>query len=169
MEMEWRDIVGYEGFYQISEYGDIKNVKTQKIRKMRVNQKHGYAEVDLYKNGNCSWKRVHRLVAEAFIDNPDCLPVVMHLDNDKLNNHYTNLQWGTISDNTKQAFDDHLIDTSKQYEIYNDEEIISVIGLEELELMTGYGHSQLNTYLKNNSALKRGQYKGYKIRNLGRL
>ena len=104
--MIWKYVVGYEDFYKISEFGDILNVKTNKIRKTRPNTKHGYIDIDLYKNGKCRWKRVHRLVAEAFVPNPDNLPIVMHLDNNKQNNHYTNLKWGTISKNTKQAFDD---------------------------------------------------------------
>ena len=167
--MEWKDVIGYENYYQVSEFGDIKNAKTGIIRKTRINQKHGYIDVDLYKDGKCSWKRVHRIVAEAFIPNPDELPIVMHLDNNKINNHYTNLQWGTISDNTKQAFDDGLLETSKQYELYNDDEQILILGMKELSEITGYGHSQLNIYIRNNSALKKGQYKGYKINNLGRL
>lgn len=61
-------------------------------------------------------KRVHRIVAEAFIPNPDNLPIVMHLDNDKKNNHVDNLKWGTISENTKQAFEDGLARNSKGFE-----------------------------------------------------
>lgn len=167
--MEWRDVIGYEGYYQISEYGDIKNTKTNKIRKTRASSKHGYIEIDLYKDASCSWKRVHRLVAEAFIPNPENLSVVMHLDNNKTNNHYTNLKWGTISENTKQAFDDKLLDTSKKYELYNETERIETTGMQELQQITGYGHSQLNAYIRNNEPLKKGQYKGYKINNLGRL
>ena len=167
--MEWRDIVGYEGYYQVSEFGDIKNVKTNKIRKTRINSKHGYIDVDLYKDGKCSWKRINRVVAEAFIPNPDELPVVLHLDNNKINNHYTNLKWGTISENTKQAFDDDLLDTTKKYELYNDSETIEVLGMNKLQELTGYGHSQLHAYMRSKNALKKGQYKGYKINNLGRL
>ena len=84
--MIWKYVVGYEDFYKISEFGDILNVKTNKIRKTRPNTKHGYIDIDLYKNGKCRWKRVHRLVAEAFVPNPDNLPIVMHLDNNKQNN-----------------------------------------------------------------------------------
>lgn len=168
-EMEWRDIIGYEGYYQISEYGDIKNTKTGKIRRPKINSKHGYMDIDLYKDGLCSWKRVHRLVAEAFIPNLNNLPVVMHLENNKTNNHYTNLKWGTISENTEQAFNDELILTVKRYELYNDKENIIVVGMEQLQELTKYGHSQLNTNIKNNTILKRGPYKGYKINNLGRL
>lgn len=49
-------------------------------------------------------RRVHILVAEVYVPNPNNLPIVMHLDNNKANKHYTNLQWGTISENTKDAY-----------------------------------------------------------------
>lgn len=67
--LEWRPIPDYEEYYEISEFGDIKNIKTGKIRSARINKKHGYIDIDLYKDGHCCWKRVHRLVAEAFIPN----------------------------------------------------------------------------------------------------
>ena len=162
--MIWKYVVGYEDFYKISEFGDILNVKTNKIRKTRPNTKHGYIDIDLYKNGKCRWKRVHRLVAEAFVPNPDNLPIVMHLDNNKQNNHYTNLKWGTISKNTKQAFDDELIDKRKTYELYNDHENLKVIGLENLCEKTNYSNSSIAVYIKNNKPLLKGKYKGYKIK-----
>lgn len=60
--------------------------------------------------------RTHRLVAEAFLPNPDNLPVVMHLDNDKSNNDISNLKWGTVAENTKCAFDDGLEKNDKGLE-----------------------------------------------------
>lgn len=109
--MEWRDLYNFEDYYMISEYGDIKSKKTGKVRKLRSNVRHGYLDVDLYKEGKVYYKRVHRLVAETFLQLPDqhTNKVVMHLDNDKTNNHYTNLKWGTISENTLQAYKDGLI------------------------------------------------------------
>lgn len=68
-----------------------------------------------YPGGNIT-KRVHRLVANTFIPNPDNLPIVMHIDNDKKNNNVENLKWGTISENTKQAFDDGLAKNDKSWE-----------------------------------------------------
>lgn len=61
-------------------------------------------------------KRVHRIVAETFIPNPNHLPVVMHKDNNKKNNCVSNLKWGTVSENTKQAFDDGLARNAKGIE-----------------------------------------------------
>lgn len=161
--MIWRDIVGYEGYYKISEYGDIFSIKSNKIKKIRVNIRHGYLDIDLYKDGKCKWKRVHRLVAEAFISNPNNLPIVMHIDNNKQNNHYTNLKWGTISENTQQAVDDGLIDNRKFYKLYNELDSVDILGLQNLSKETGYSSSALLTYIKNDSPLLRGKYKGYKI------
>lgn len=164
--MIWKDIIGFEGYYQISEYGDIKNVKTGKIRKVKPNVRHGYLDIDLYKDGKCSYKRINRLVAEAFIPNPNNLPIVMHLDNNKLNNHYTNLKWGTISENTKQAFDDNLINKKQLYKIYNDYDNVEVLGLDSICEYTNYSKSSISIYLKNNKPLVQGKYKGYKISRL---
>lgn len=159
---EWKEIIGYEGLYEISSYGNIRNMKTGKIRNLQPG-KNGYVKVDLYKDGDCSWFRVHRLVAEAFIPNPLNLPVVMHLDNDKSNNYYLNLKWGTVSENTKQAFDDELICTADFFMIYNGEYTIICRGYNELIEYTGYGKSQLNYYIKYHEPLKKGNYKGYII------
>ena len=61
-------------------------------------------------------KRVHKIVAQTFIPNPNNLPIVMHKDNNKKNNCVTNLKWGTISENTKQACDDKLLVNKKGFE-----------------------------------------------------
>lgn len=60
--------------------------------------------------------RVHKLVAQAFIPNPDNKPIVMHLDNNKANPNYKNLKWGTISENTKQAYIDGLAKNDKSWD-----------------------------------------------------
>ena len=159
---EWREIIGYEGLYEISSYGNIKNTQTGKIRKLKPG-KNGYIKVDLYKEGLCTWYRVHRLVAEAFIPNPLNLPIVMHLDNDKSNNHYLNLKWGSISENTKQAYDDKLLITSEFFMMTNNEHTIICRGYDELIEYTGYCRSQLGCYVKSQEPLKKGKYKDYII------
>lgn len=74
------------------------------------NTVHGYKYCGVkYEDGTIISKRVHRLVASAFIPNPENLPIVMHLDNDKSNNRVENLAWGTISENTQAAFNDGLM------------------------------------------------------------
>ena len=92
---QWKDIQGYEGLYQISDCGRVKNSRTGRILKLRNNK--GYIEVTL--KGRTYL--VHRLVAEAFIPNIDNLPCVDHIDTNKENNVYTNLRWVTHSENMR--------------------------------------------------------------------
>lgn len=77
MQEIWKDIVGYEGLYQISNLGNVKSLKKDKIRKPCINP-NGYKMVNLYKNGISKNILVNRLVAKAFIPNPNDYPVVNH-------------------------------------------------------------------------------------------
>lgn len=90
----WRDIKGYEGFYQVSNLGRVRNSMTDKILKPVPN--HRYLRVTLCKNGVHKLFRIHRLVAQAFIPNPDNLPTVNHKDQDKTNNCVDNLEWSDM-------------------------------------------------------------------------
>lgn len=82
-----------------------------------LNTVYGYKYCGInYKDGRHLSRRVHRLVAEAFIPNPNNFPIVMHIDNNKANNNVHNLKWGTISENTKQAFNDGLTVNKKGFE-----------------------------------------------------
>ena len=98
MEEIWRDIIGYEGLYQISNLGRVKN-RHQKIIAFG-NDRFGYIRVHLWKNGISKHHLVHRLVAQAFLPNPDNLPCVNHKDENPLNNNEDNLEWCTVKYNT---------------------------------------------------------------------
>ena len=98
IEIEWRDVVGYEGLYKVSTEGNIKSIRRNKILSQDTNQ-DGYKRVQLYKNKASKNYSVHRLVAQAFIPNPDNLPQVNHKDEDKSNNCVSNLEWITPKDN----------------------------------------------------------------------
>ena len=91
----WKPIKGYEGLYQVSNFGRVKSLKfgKEKILKQSKNKKTGYLHVVLCKNGILKTFRVHRLVAEAFLDNPNNLPCVNHKDENKTNNNVDNLEW----------------------------------------------------------------------------
>jgi hypothetical protein len=88
----WRDVPGYEGLYEVSDWGRVRrNGKILKPAKI----KNGYLRVDLYKDGIQRHALLHRIVAQAFIPNPQNLPQVNHKDEDKTNNAVSNLEWCT--------------------------------------------------------------------------
>lgn len=92
MNEEWRDIKGYEGLYQVSNTGKVRNISYNYQLRLYC-RPDGYEQVILCKNGKVKAFRVHRLVAEAFIPNINDLPEVNHKDENKLNNYYENLEW----------------------------------------------------------------------------
>ena len=107
MEETWRDIKGFEGFYQISNFGNVKSynkrvkngngyaIKKGKVIKNNLTTS-GYYSVHLYDEcGKRIPKMIHRLVAEHFLPNPNNYPQVNHKDENKLNNHIDNLEWCT--------------------------------------------------------------------------
>lgn len=120
----WRDIVGYEGLYQVSNFGRVKSLKRKYINqygefgekeefikaqrlsafdKSRKDTK-GYFVVSLADNDRGKWVRVHRLVATAFLPNPDNLPEVNHKDGNKQNNNVENLEWVSHAQNCLHAW-----------------------------------------------------------------
>jgi len=112
---EWRDIEGYEGIYQVSNHGRVKsetrwrangtNGYIQKESILDQRFKHNrYGKVTLYKSGTKVDALVHRLVAAAFIPNPEKKPQINHKDNVSSNNNVNNLEWVTISENAKHAY-----------------------------------------------------------------
>lgn len=116
MEEIWKDIKGYEGSYQASNLGNIKSLErmvqgkigmricNERILKILIG-KRGYYTVNLGNGtGRCAIKTVHRLVAIAFIPNPENRPCVNHIDGNKLNNNINNIEWCTYSENNIHAF-----------------------------------------------------------------
>lgn len=103
----WMDIEGYDGRYQISNHGRVWNTATQSYMKPQL-KKTGYYSVNLMRaNKKIVTERVHRLVALYFCPKPEGCNVVNHLDCDKTNNYYRNLEWTTVSGNTKHCFENN--------------------------------------------------------------
>ena len=101
--MEFKDIIGYESLYEISKNGIIRNKKKGKVLKPSIDSS-GYYQVHFSKNGKSKKIRVHRLVAENFILNPFNKSQVNHIDGNKLNNDFSNLEWVTASENIRHAW-----------------------------------------------------------------
>ncbi|MGN1298135.1 MAG: NUMOD4 domain-containing protein [Clostridia bacterium] len=115
MEEVWKDIDGYEGLYQVSNLGRVKSfdryvknkMSNKNIKKGRVLRpcvsKYGYLNVNLVKNTKGKTSAIHRLVAIAFIENPENKLCVNHIDGNKKNNNVYNLEWVTHSENNIHA------------------------------------------------------------------
>ena len=100
---EWRDVAGYEGLYQVSSEGRVKSLerkgrKSERILKPGVRSK-GYLFVGLWAGGKRKMFSVHRLVCQAFHDNPDNKTDVNHINEDKTDNRACNLEWCTRREN----------------------------------------------------------------------
>ena len=111
IEEIWKDIEGYEGLYQVSSEGRIKSLSrlTSNGRKIAEkilkpsNNGWGYLQVILCKDGKHINHRIHRLVAQAFIPNPENKPEVNHIDENKENNNVDNLEWVTSKENSNHG------------------------------------------------------------------
>lgn len=92
----WKDIEGYEGFYQVSNFGNIRSKYSGKWKLMKATKtNHSRMIVGLHKNGKVKLFLIHRLVAQSFIPNPNRLPEINHKDENPLNNCVENLEWCT--------------------------------------------------------------------------
>lgn len=114
----YKDIAGYTGHYQVTSWGRIYDVDNEKFVNLELHD--GFVRVDLFEpNGKRKHHKVHRLVAKAFIQNPENKPQVNHKDGNKQNNSFTNLEWVTDEEN-KDHFDAFTEYANRCYETYCD-------------------------------------------------
>ena len=114
MEEVWKAIEGYEGIYEVSSLGRVRSIdrdiyqvgrwgKVMKVRQpgkmIAQHANNGYKRVALYRDGQGKWSFVHRLVATAFVPNPDDKPYINHKDENRSNNVPENLEWCTMAEN----------------------------------------------------------------------
>ena len=168
----WKDIKGFEGLYQVSDFGRVKSLNYNHTNESRIlktrKQKNGYLLAHLNKKGKTYFFLVHRLVAEAFIPNPLNLPQINHKNEVKDDNQVENLEWmspkeninyGTCikrrSDKTKNG------KLSKQVLQYtkNGEFVKEWVSLSEIKRKLGYNKSAISKVCRGNTRLK--SYKGY--------
>jgi hypothetical protein len=113
---QWKPVVGFVGFYEVSNYGNIRSLGRVRNGRSGCNRScpgkrlsptlsgRGYQSVQLWSASASGRKYIHRLVADAFLPNPEGKSEVNHKDGNKLNNHITNLEWATPSENKLHAF-----------------------------------------------------------------
>jgi len=143
--------------YAVSNYGNIKNIKTKNL--LKQNEYNGYLHCHLCQNNNKKSFRVHRLVAFYFIENKECKPDVNHLDGDKDNNHISNLEWCTKSENTIHAQNCNLKFDNRE---------VRAIDSKTGEKMSFFSIGECSVYFNTNKGSihrvligKRNMHKGY--------
>lgn len=157
MENEiWKPVVGYEGKYEVSNMGRVKSLdynKTDKRALMKPQLCKGYLRVLISSNGKRKQRLIHRLVAQAFIPNPNNLPEVNHKDEDKTNNRVENLEWCDRSYNINYGTrnkrmskinvnNPKISKPIEQYSIYYPNELIKVWpSISEIKRQLGYDDS----------------------------
>jgi hypothetical protein len=134
----WADILGYESFYEVSNLGNVKTLGNNKFgvnRIMKNTLRKGYCTVTLRKNNTQKIFRVHRLVAEAFIPNPNKKPQVNHINGIKNDNRVVNLEWATSFENMNHASNNNLLNIAKGDKHHNfklsEEKIKEIISLSD--------------------------------------
>lgn len=146
----WKPIAGYEGIYEVSDQGRVKSLKFGKEMILKpIKETGGYLRVNLFKEGNRKQTNIHRLVAEAFIPNPNNLETVNHKDEVKTNNVVSNLEWMSQRDNNnygtrnKRAAESH----SKQVQMFDKKtgEVLATFpSTGEAARVTGIAHQNIS-------------------------
>jgi hypothetical protein len=114
---EFKDVKGFEGLYQVSNQGRLfkceKGARGKQVGVSRTDGLHNYTHTILYKDGHRHEATIHRLVAVAFVPNPENRPCVNHKDGNKHNNTAENLEWVSHSENSQHAVDNGFYNTNK--------------------------------------------------------
>lgn len=112
IEEIWKDIEGFEGKYQISNFGRVKALDYRRTGKekilLQITDKLGYKSIQLWKNGSRKKYLIHRLVGKAFIENPDNLQIINHKDKNPSNNCAENLEWCSYKYNVNYSKEEQL-------------------------------------------------------------
>ena len=167
MKEIWRDIEGYKGLYQVSNMGRVKSLE-RTVRNGRgykiVPEKildgyeygHGYLYAELCKDGKSKFCRINRLVAQAFLENPDNLPEVNHKDEIRTNNRVDNLEWCTKQYNIEYSQGKAVIGINKVSGL-----IVEFPSTKEAERQTGIPHQNIGKCCKGKVKSAGGYYWHY--------
>jgi hypothetical protein len=163
----WRSIRSYEGLYEVSNTGLVRSIKRDIILKPGV-ATSGHLLVNLYRGiTNMSTKYIHILVAEVFVDNDEGKPEVNHKDCNKLNNHYTNLEWVTSSENMLHMYSNNRSSRAKQVMQYSlDGALLSTFhSTKEAARLTGISANNIATAARGATNTAGGYMWEYAITN----
>lgn len=149
MDEQWKAVKGYEGKYEVSNKGNVKSYLQNKEKYIKGRtDKDGYRIVTLRANGKGKDYKLHRIVAEAFIENPLNLPQVNHKDENKTNNSANNLEWCDCKYNANYGNHNYLVAKSKfkpviQYDLKGNK-IAEYESILNAELKTGISHQNIS-------------------------
>lgn len=130
MEEVWKQVVGYEGLYEVSDLGRLKNVKTKYITDGHRSQS-GYAVTGLRMNNKSKASFLHRLVAIAFIENPENKPCVNHKNGLRHDNRVINLEWATVRENIVHGYGLKKSGKQRKYKHVSEDYELDELTLEE--------------------------------------
>lgn len=177
MEKEiWKDIPNYEGIYQASNLGRIrtapnkttsnkrygKRVWAVRVLKGRGNNKIAGARVSLWKDGKCKDWLIARLVAMTFLGIPKETDTVNHKNGNRLDNRVENLEWLSLADNIRHAFDNGLM-PYKKVKLYNKDSELTFRSLAKASEYLGHNSSYISMCLKRKSKIKDKNGREYSI------
>ncbi len=159
--MNWKKIKTNDN-YSINEVGEVRNDKTNKILTPFINKQNGYKYVDLWKNNKCKKYALHRLIAEAFIPNPENKTTVDHKDGNRLNNSLDNLRWATYSEQNSR-FNTYGIRSEKVIVTHINGEILEFNRITDVAEYFDTTISNISQMLKKGTYGKRGITRYYKF------
>lgn len=161
----WKDVVGYEGIYEVSNKGRVRTHKdkvswSKRYKKWR-HWKQRYLKdktpngrdvrVSLWKNGKCEYFLVHRLVAFAFIPKIEGKNCINHIDGNPKNNNVENLEWCNYLENTRHAFETGLMTSNTKVKLINNLGVeYEFISMSKASKFLGRNHGYVSRRLKNN-------------------
>ena len=157
MEEIWKDVIGYENKYEVSNLGRVRSCprntsglgRADYLIMKQSKDRRGYMTIGLTMNGKKSRFRVHRLVASSFIPNPEGKEFVNHIDGVKDNNILSNLEWATASENTRHAVEAGLINSNfDKYKHKFVDDYLNGLGVNMITRKYNVSHDYVSAYLK---------------------